>query len=176
MRGSGRIVGAVITAVLLGFVATSCTPPGPGTGAPFVEVLDDRRDAGGQRRVERVVDGDTLVLQGGDRVRLAIVDAPEEGMCAGSEATAFAEAWVTDHGPDVELRRPAPPYTDRFDRRLGEVLADDRSLNVDLAAAGFGRVDERFADEDPDLAGRLRAAQEPAQQAGSGLWACDRSG
>ena len=31
------------------------------------------------RRVERVIDGDTLVLEGGERVRLIGVDTPETG-------------------------------------------------------------------------------------------------
>lgn len=115
--------------------------------------------------VTNVVDGDTVDLDDGTRVRLAIVDTPEvhggRETC-GREASAFTAEAV--HGEQVSVLRPSTaPRTDPFDRLLGEVVRDDGwSLNVGLAAAGLGTVDERFTDEDPDLARRARAAQAEA--------------
>jgi endonuclease YncB( thermonuclease family) len=156
-------------AVALAVLTTACTPwAGGGSGAADAPTGDGVQ-------IARVVDGDTLATTDDDRIRLAILDTPEPDECGGPQATAFAEGWVADHGPDVVLRRPGPPDRDPFGRLLGEVVAGDEqdvSLNVDLAAAGHGRVDERFTDEDPDLAERLRAAQAQARADGSGLWAC----
>lgn len=115
--------------------------------------------------VTDVVDGDTVDLDDGTRVRLAIVDTPEvhggRETC-GREASVFTAEAV--HGEQVSVLRPSTaPTTDPFDRLLGEVVRDDGwSLNVGLAAAGLGTVDERFTDEDPDLARRARAAQAEA--------------
>lgn len=112
--------------------------------------------------VTNIVDGDTLDLDDGTRVRLAIVDTPEvhggKEFC-GEEASAFARRAVL--GERVSILRPAgAPALDSFDRMLGEVIrSDGYSLNVELAAAGLGTVDDRFTSEDPDLATRARAAQ-----------------
>lgn len=117
-------------------------------------------------RVVGVVDGDTLDLADGTRVRIALVDTPEVAGGAercGPEAAAFTAAFVADR--TVALHRPVSgPATDPFGRTLGEVVRvqDGASLNVALVAAGLGVVDERFADEDPDLARRARAAARDA--------------
>lgn len=148
---------------------SSAGPPGIGERAPTPDAADDVRgdDALVLRTgtVTNVVDGDTVDLADGTRVRLAIVDTPEvhggRETC-GREASAFTAEAI--HGEDVSvLRRAGAPTTDPFDRLLGEVVRDDGwSLNVGLAAAGLATVDERFTDEDPDLARRARAAQAEA--------------
>ena len=111
--------------------------------------------------VTNVVDGDTVDVDGVGRVRIAIVDTPEVhggAETCGAEAAAFTEDLVL--GRRVLLRRPpGAPRIDPYDRVLAEVVrADDGvSLNVALYAAGLGTLVERYADEDPDLAARLRA-------------------
>src|SRR5215210_9222568 len=56
----------------------------------------DERGGGAPATVERIVDGDTLVLADGRRVRLVQIDAPEEGEgeCYAREATATLEKLV----------------------------------------------------------------------------------
>ncbi|MFP5307994.1 MAG: thermonuclease family protein [Actinomycetes bacterium] len=113
-------------------------------------------------RVVDVVDGDTIDLADGTRVRIAIVDTPETR--GGTEACGPEAADLTGRfvaGQTVAVYRPAgSPPTDRFGRTVGEVVrvSDGASLNVALVRAGLGRIDERFTDEDPDLTRRLRAA------------------
>jgi micrococcal nuclease len=62
-------------------LASACADEAPHCGPP-------------QARVRRVVDGDTLVLDSGERVRVLLVDAPEdtsdEPACFGPEATRFS--------------------------------------------------------------------------------------
>lgn len=115
-----------------------------------------------QGRVVDVVDGDTIDLSNGTRVRLAIVDTPEiHGSIepCGPEASDFTGAFVA--GQTVAVYRPqSAPQTDPFGRTLGEVVrvGDGASLNVALVRAGLGTVDSRFVHEDPDLAERLASA------------------
>jgi endonuclease YncB( thermonuclease family) len=115
-----------------------------------------------QGRVADVVDGDTIDLANGTRIRLAIVDTPEVhgGMePCGPEASDFTARFVA--GQTVAVYRPAgAPQTDSYGRTLGEVVrvSDGASLNVALVRAGLGTIDDRFTHEDPDLADRLAAA------------------
>ncbi len=119
-----------------------------------------------QGRPTAVVDGDTIDMADGTRIRLAITDTPEVHggiQPCGPEASDFTAAFVA--GETVAVLRPVDaPERDRYDRVLGEVVrvTDGASLNVALVRAGFARIDERFTHEDPDLASRLRAAAEGA--------------
>jgi endonuclease YncB( thermonuclease family) len=147
---------------------TGATPSGstPVSASP-------RRDdapiiASGQ--VVDIVDGDTIDLDDGTRIRLAIVDTPEVYggyETCGPEASDFTGRWAA--GQRVVVYRPTgAPANDRFGRTVGEVvrLTDGSSLNVALAAAGLATVDERFTSEDRDLAARARTAQDAAADPG----------
>jgi len=120
-----------------------------------------------QGRVVDIVDGDTFDLSNGTRVRIAIADTPEVHggfETCGPEASDYAGSFLA--GQTVAIYRPeGAPEFDRFDRLVGEAVrvSDGASLNVALVAAGLARVDERFTDEDPDLAQRLRAAAAEAE-------------
>lgn len=152
-------------------IPTPSAPPPP-TPSPSPTPTGPRSPRGDDAlvlrtdRVVGVVDGDTVDLADGTRVRLAIVDTPEvhngPEPC-GTEASAFTRDLVLSEEV-VVLRPSAAPVTDDFGRLLGEVVrtSDGVSLNVALAGAGLGTVDERFAHEDPDLASRARAAQSDA--------------
>lgn len=135
--------------------------PDPTPSDPVAAVRDDDPRVLHAGRVVEVVDGDTVDLDDGTRVRLAIVDTPEvhggRERC-GPEASAFTAEAV--EGQQVLVVRPADaPVTGAYGRTIGEVVrADGWSLNVALVAAGLATVDERYTDEDPDLARRARAA------------------
>ncbi len=115
-----------------------------------------------QGRVVDIVDGDTIDLSDGTRVRIAIADTPEvHGGIepCGPEASDFTGSFLA--GQTVAVYRPVgAPATDSFGRSVGEVVrvTDGASLNVALVAAGLATIDERFTSEDPDLAARLHDA------------------
>lgn len=151
---------ATAVAVLSGCATTPTTTPtsaSPRTDdAPVVR----------QGQPVDIVDGDTFDMADGTRVRLAIVDTPEvHGGIepCGPEASDFTGEFLA--GATVAIYRPADaPATGGFDRLLGEVVrvSDGASLNVALVAAGLGRIDERYVEEDPDLAARLERASTDA--------------
>lgn len=128
-------------------------------------------------RVGRVVDGDTIRLTDGRRVRLVQIDAPElDGTeCYADRATKELRRLVPE-GSEIELvADPKLDRVDRFGRLLRYVVADDRVVNVELvergaAAPWFFHGDRgRYVD-------RLLDAAQAAQGARRGLWgACPRA-
>lgn len=123
-------------------------------------------------RVERVVDGDTLLLATGHRVRLLGVDTPETKdpdrppEPLGTEATEFTRAFVDGKSIRLEYDRER---LDNYRRVLAYVFVDDRLLNAAIIEAGFSRAETRF----PYRADRKRLFEEAeaaARAAGRGLW------
>jgi micrococcal nuclease len=131
----------------------------------------------GSATIARVADGDSLVLEGGERVRLLQIDAPElgGGECHGREATRELGR-LLEPGDRVRLELdPELDDRDRHGRMLRYVHTDDDHVNVELvrrgAAAPFFLRDERgrYADD-------LLAAVDDARTAGVGMWrACEVS-
>ena len=129
----------------------------------------------GQTTIERVADGDSLVVSGGARVRLLQIDAPElgQGECYGREATRELGR-LLDPGDVVELENDRGlDDVDRHGRLLRYVLRDGINVNVELvrrgAATPFFLGGERggYADE-------LLDAVEDARRAAAGMWASCR--
>ncbi len=123
--------------------------------------------------VERVVDGDTLLLACGARVRLIGSDTPETvkpdhpAEPFGHEATAFTERFVAEGNSQVRLEFDGP-RKDRYDRFLATVWVGDRMLNEELLRAGLARLRSEFRFS-PPLKARLRRAEEEAKDAQRGI-------
>jgi micrococcal nuclease len=126
--------------------------------------------------VERVVDGDTLIVDlDGERarVRLLNVDAPESVAedrpieCLGPEASAYLKR-LLEPGDEVTLAYDVERF-DRYDRMLAAAFTPDgRNVSVEIARAGLAEAitvgpNDRFR---PDV----QAAMEEAQRADRGLW------
>jgi micrococcal nuclease len=133
----------------------------------------DRNGGGapGGARVERVVDGDTIVLAGGERVRYIGVDTPESVkpntpvQCFAKRASHANEELVD--GKRVTLRYDVE-RRDRYGRLLAYVYVGTREVNADLVRRGFARpltIPPNVAHADEYS--RLAAA---ARRAGRGLW------
>lgn len=132
-------------------------------------------------QVERVLDGDTIVTSGDERVRLLSVDAPElnartkadDAEC-GAQAAADALAELLPPGTDVAVAGlPGEPATDRYGRTLANVyvqLSGGPILNVSLHLVELGlvRVYEEYPTVETALAGQ---AQQRARAGNTGLWA-----
>lgn len=90
--------------------------------------------------VERVIDGDTVELAGGERVRYLLIDTPESTSsteCFGPEATTFNRLLV--EGQEVELEYD-DECRDRFGRLLAYVRVGDREVNALMVERGFACV------------------------------------
>lgn len=162
--------GAVLGGSLSGSPAP---PPRPGPAAGGLP-------AGLDVTVERVVDGDTIVVSGKERVRLIGVDTPETKDprrpvgCFGKEASRFTSSLLPAGSrvrlvADVEQR-------DRYQRLLAYVyrLPDGLFVNAELVRRGFAQV----LTIPPNVAhsADFLALSREAREAGRGLWGACRSG
>jgi micrococcal nuclease len=130
---------------------------------------------GGERAtatVERVLDGDTIVLRDGRHVRLVQLDAPEtdENECYAQEAKAIL-ARLLPPGTHVEIETdPLLDQVDRFGRTLAYVQKEDTNVNLELVRAGAAAPWFFHGDRGRYVSDLLAAARD-AQERHRGLWA-----
>ncbi|GBE16722.1 thermonuclease precursor [bacterium BMS3Abin15] len=123
-------------------------------------------------KVARVIDGDTVQLEDGRRVRYIGIETPEivhpdkPVECFGKEAN--EENRMLVEGKEVRLEKDVSE-TDRYDRILRYVYIDDTFVNEHLIRGGFAFVsifppDVKYQDQ-------LREAMADAKENNRGLWA-----
>lgn len=123
-------------------------------------------------RIKRVVDGDTLLLEGGERVRLLGVDTPETVkpdtpvQFLGPEASAFTKQMV--EGRQVTLVFDKERY-DRYHRILAFVYVSETCLNEELIRNGLSFAQLQYPYRS-DMKRRFKQAEAEAQAQKRGLW------
>jgi micrococcal nuclease len=127
----------------------ACLAIAASAGAVYFGMRDQEAPQPTQPNIERtavlsyVVDGDTIVLVGGERVRLVGIDAPELGEPGGSEAKQFVEG-LCQPGEEVGLNGDDLKLKDRYNRTLAVVyvMHDDSwiNLNAELLRRGHAEV------------------------------------
>jgi micrococcal nuclease len=127
-------------------------------------------------RVSQVVDGDTLDLRNGSRVRLVQIDTPELGTAeCYSRAAARELQRLLPEGSAVRLE--ADSRLDQVDR-YGRLLryAHRGAMNVNLELVKRGAATVWFYEGDRGrYAGRLLAAARQARTRKRGLWGACRT-
>ena len=113
-------------------------------------------------KVDRVTDGDTIVLMDRTRVRLHGIDATERDQPYGQIATAALEYMVARSIYLVEVDE------DRYGRLVGQLYhsKDGYDINASMVCAGYAWWYERYASDNQLLQG----CQEEAREAHKGLW------
>lgn len=157
-------------------VATTATPSTAAAAVTMAE-LPDGYDA----TVERVVDGDTIVLRGGERVRLIGIDTPETKdprrgvQCFGKEASRRTST-LLPAGEKVRLVYDVERH-DRYDRTLAYVYRAGDGLFVNAALVRDGYASAYTYPPNVAHADELVALQREARDANRGLWgACEGDG
>lgn len=93
-------------------------------------------------KVTNAVDGDTIDLEDGKRLRLLLVDTPETTLgkndCYGQQAAAYTAANLV--GKTVGLGYDTQ-CLDRYGRTLAYVTVDGRDFNAELVTKGYACVD-----------------------------------
>lgn len=134
--------------------------------------------------VERVVDGDTVIVRDGDsrlRVRLAYIDAPELKQPYGKEAKQYLEMLIADAcGPEDRCLDQTKLFVegeDQYGRVVGRLWTGKHgALDLAMLSAGFAWVYEKYAKPpriSEKFADGLRRRQEEARAQKAGLWAQD---
>ncbi|MEO0494393.1 MAG: thermonuclease family protein, partial [Actinomycetota bacterium] len=127
--------------------------------------------------VERVVDGDTIVVEiagNRERVRLLGIDTPESvaenrpDQCYGEESSAYLKS-VLPEGTEITLIRDVESR-DQFDRLLAYVVrsSDQLFVNLDLLERGYAGV--LIYEPNSFYRDLFEAAEDAAFRADIGLW------
>ncbi|MBA7649942.1 hypothetical protein ES703_57741 [subsurface metagenome] len=118
-----------------------------------------------QALVVRVIDGDTIELADGRRVRYLGIDTAESGEYYASEATARNRELV--EGKTVELQR-GERDCDEYARLLRYVYIDGVFVNAELVAQGYARA--YIFDPDERYSQVLVQLEQYAKMKNKGLW------
>jgi endonuclease YncB( thermonuclease family) len=131
-------------------------------------------------KIMRVVDGDTVELEDGRRVRLLNLDTPETVKpntpvkCYGKEASDFSKKYLTDKVVQLVADKEA---NDKYGRALRMIYLEgkdtskpEESFNAELIRNGFGKVvvyNPNKTFEKP-----LRQLEQEAKDKNIGVWSC----
>ncbi len=119
-------------------------------------------------KVTRVIDGDTIIIDTGHRIRYIGIDTPE--VYPGVEAYGI-EAWQANRrlveGKEVRLERDVSE-TDKYDRWLRYVYVDDIFVNAELVRQGLAEA--KAYPPDTKYQDYLEQLEAEAREAGRGMW------
>lgn len=118
--------------------------------------------------VTRVIDGDTVELENGDRVRYLAIDAPELGdqnQCYSVEARTRNESLVLGRKIRLEYGKER---LDKYGRVLAYVWSDGSMVNLELVREGFAKADTYLSQGVYD--GQIVEAESKARENLLGLW------
>jgi len=120
--------------------------------------------------VQSIVDGDTIDLASGERVRYLMVDTPEISggtpECYGTEARDFNSSLVL--GLEVQLEYDVE-CEDRFGRLLAYVSLGDREVNSLLVERGFACV-LYIPPNGTDRRAEFESLEATAEGTATGMW------
>jgi micrococcal nuclease len=123
--------------------------------------------------VARVIDGDTIELDSGERVRYLMIDTPESTTateCFGPEAKQLNEALVG--GEEITLRYDVE-CTDAYDRLLAYVEVSGQEINKVILERGYACV-LHIPPNGENIVDEYEALETEARMLDKGLWAaCD---
>jgi micrococcal nuclease len=124
--------------------------------------LLQKKDFSGQGYlVTSVIDGDTFEIQGGERIRLRHVDAPELEYCYGPEAKEKLESLIG--GKNVTLKEKV---VGQQNRGLYLVYVGNIFVNLEMLKQGHGR----FHHDQSSQEKALKQAGGQAREEKLGLW------
>lgn len=142
-------------------------------GGPPGDEADGEACGPSEAVVARVIDGDTVELDSGERVRYLMIDTPESTTqveCWGVEAKQANQALV--EGKTVQLRYDSE-CTDDYDRLLAYVELSGQVINEVMVERGHACV-LHISPNGDDVVDEYEALEYEAQMLAKGLWAaCD---
>ncbi len=115
--------------------------------------------------VSEVIDGDTIILSNGDRVRFLGINTPEKGMYFYMESRDVLEIMI--QGKDITLEKDVSDC-DMYGRKLRYVFLKDIFINLEMVKRGFANIytyppDVKYAED-------ILTAERYARENNLGLW------
>lgn len=169
----------MLLALALSYISSLDTPlPPPADEAPVL--VDDAPLADGEMRavVERVVDGDTIVVRIGEEthtVRFIGINSPETVdprrpvQCFGNEASAYMRE-IAEGAMVVLVDDVSQGDVDKYDRILRYVEVDGVDIAEQMIRNGYA-FEYTYNRSVYDRQDEYHAAEAEAAAAGRGLWA-----
>lgn len=117
------------------------------------------------KKVTRIVDGDTLVISTGETVRLIGIDTPEKEDCYSTNTANRLRELVLDKEISIEYDQSEK---DRYSRTLLYVWVNGSFVNEVLVKEGY--ADAKRYPPDIKYAPVLEAAEEEAKSKNLGIW------
>lgn len=115
-----------------------------------------------------ILDGDTVDLDNGERVRLSGINAPEKGECGYEDAKLFLENLTL--GKEVFLEQEVQ-NRDSYGRLLRYLSVGDVAVNALLVEKGYVRVFDAY-NESIKKYEEFKMIEQEAVAAGVGVWGC----
>jgi micrococcal nuclease len=115
--------------------------------------------------VPEVVDGDTIILENGDRIRLLGINTPEEGMYFYQESKQVLQAMILEK--EVILKKDVTDL-DLYGRKLRYVFKGNIFVNLEMVKRGFANI--YTYPPDVRYAGEFLEAERYARKNNLGLW------
>ena len=116
--------------------------------------------------VSRVIDGDTLEIEGGERVRLLGIDTPEKGQYFYQEATDWLDLRVKNREIILET---GTEDKDKYGRLLRYIRLDPYTL-VNLELVKLGYASAYMLEEGDPYYNDILEAEADARENGLGVW------
>ncbi len=145
LRRKGIYIFSIMSGLLLIFALFS------GSGSP-------------EHTVTRIIDGDTVVIDSGEHVRLLGIDTPEKGQKYYDEARNYLKQRVLGKGVKLVYTNEEK---DKYGRLLRYVFVSGHMINTELVEKGLAGAYIFIPDQYTDL---LLSAEEKAKEAGLGIW------
>ena len=158
-----RIISFFILSFLI-ILMTSCdsnNPSSSSTGPEDTESYNTRT-----AQVTYVYDGDTIQVNGSERVRYIGIDTPEQGDCYYWEATLRNRELIDDRTVLLEICPSSP--TDQYGRTLAHVKLNDTLINAVLIQEGYARAYR--VSPCTTRADYYSQLESEAKKAGRGMW------
>jgi endonuclease YncB( thermonuclease family) len=113
-------------------------------------------------KVLRVIDGDTIETENGQKIRLRGINTPEKSMPLHDEAKNFLSELILNRSIEIEVHG-----VDRYNRILAHVFLNGQNLNEQILKMGFGTL--YYYEKDLHYSS-LRKAEEKARENEIGIW------
>jgi len=116
--------------------------------------------------VTRVIDGDTIEIEGGERVRLICMDTPERGEEGYIDAANYLQGLILNK--EVRLEKDISE-TDKYGRLVKYIYVGDLFVNEKMVEEGYAEAYPY--NPDVTLCPQIEEAEEKAKASKKGIWA-----
>jgi micrococcal nuclease len=135
--------------------------------ACFIPACMDESGSSDEAEVIQIVDGDTIIIEGGYHVRYIGIDTPEKDQPYYSEAKELNTKLV--EGKTIRLEKDITDK-DKFDRLLRYIYVDSTFINEEIVRQGYANIYPENTFPDNKYYDILENALNEAKAAKRGMW------